>query len=49
MIYLFYSHFIALVKLIISIDTASIIDWLDSFVKNAEDNVHDDGCHVNPE
>lgn len=35
------SHLVALIKLIITINAAGIVDWLDSLVTDAEDDVHD--------
>ena len=39
----------SLVKLIICVDIAGIVDRLDSLVKYAEHNVNDHGAEIDPE
>ena len=40
---------IAFVQLAVAINAACIIDWFNSFVKNAENDVNDNWSQVNPE
>ena len=35
--------------MIICIDATGIVDWLNSFIEHAEDNVHDHSSQVDPE